>query len=256
MAQRRMFSPHIVDSDAFLDMSASAQSLYFHLGMRADDDGFVGNPKKIMKMVGANEDDLKLLIVKRFVLTFESGVIVIKHWKIHNLIRADRYNQTIYIEEKKQLITKENGSYTELKEGMATKWQPKDNHLAPQVRLGQDRIGDIVAEATVPLISLKKEKEEEVVKPFLWLDYHKEMMVNQNRHIRIIGMYFGKIGKTFVSREAVGIAIKRHAKAASQVAKFTNEEINEAISRCMKMKDKNGEEIRWTLDTVLKELTK
>ncbi len=113
MAQRRMFSPQIIDSDAFLDMSSSAQALYFHLGMRADDDGFVGNPKKVMKMVGGNDDDLKLLLAKRFILTFESGIIVIKHWRINNLVRKDWYRPTQYLEEKKTLFLKENGAYTE-----------------------------------------------------------------------------------------------------------------------------------------------
>ena len=91
MAERRMFAKAIIDSDAFLDMPLSAQALYFHLSMRADDDGFVGNPKRIRGMLGANEDDFKLLILKRFLLTFGSGVVVIKHWKIHNYIQSDRY---------------------------------------------------------------------------------------------------------------------------------------------------------------------
>jgi hypothetical protein len=129
MAIRRMFSREITSSDPFLDMPQSAQNLYFHLGMRADDDGFVGNPKKILRMVGGNDDDLKILIAKRFILTFESGVVVIKHWLIHNTIRKDRYNPTQYLEEKKLLYVKENKAYTDilpcgLPNGnqMATKW--------------------------------------------------------------------------------------------------------------------------------------
>lgn len=113
MSQRRMFSPLIIDSDAFLEMPASAQNLYFHLGMRADDDGFVGNPKKILRMVGGGEDDFKILQAKRFILTFESGVIVIKHWRINNLIRKDWYKETVYLEEKGRLFLKENGAYTD-----------------------------------------------------------------------------------------------------------------------------------------------
>ena len=113
MAERRMFAKSIIDSDAFLDMPLSAQALYFHLSMRADDDGFINNPKKIQRMVGASDDDCKLLIMKRFIITFESGVIVIKHWKIHNYIQKDRYKPTIYQEEKKQLIEKGNKAYTE-----------------------------------------------------------------------------------------------------------------------------------------------
>ena len=108
-----MFAKQIVDSDAFLDMPLSAQALYFHLAMRADDDGFINNPKKIQRMIGASDDDCKLLIMKRFVLIFESGVIVIKHWKIHNYIQKDRYKETLYVQEKKQLAAKDNKAYTE-----------------------------------------------------------------------------------------------------------------------------------------------
>ena len=124
---RRLFSPVIVESDAFLEMPISSQALYFHLGMNADDDGFV-NPKKIMRMIGVAEDDLKVLLTKRFLLSFKSGVVVLKHWLINNTIRKDRYNQTKYLDEKSTIITKENGSYTE--------WQPNGNQMATQVRLG------------------------------------------------------------------------------------------------------------------------
>ena len=105
MANRRMFSLKIVDTDAFLDMPQSSQLLYFHLSMRADDDGFVSNPKKIMKIVGSGDDDMKVLFTKRFVLPFESGVCVIKHWKIHNYIQNDRYAPTQWIKEKAMLET-------------------------------------------------------------------------------------------------------------------------------------------------------
>lgn len=129
MAERRMFAKTIIDSDAFLDMPLSAQALYFHLSMRADDDGFINNPKKIQRMVGASDDDCKLLIMKRFIITFESGVIVIKHWKIHNYIQKDRYKPTIYQEEKKGLIVKENKAYTECIQNAS--------NMDTQVRLGK-----------------------------------------------------------------------------------------------------------------------
>lgn len=112
MAERRMFAKTIIDSDAFIDMPLSTQALYFHLSMRADDEGFINSPKKIQRMVGATEDDLKLLIAKNFIIPFESGVVVIKHWKIHNYIRKDRITATVYQEEKKQLVEKDNGAYT------------------------------------------------------------------------------------------------------------------------------------------------
>ena len=111
MADKRMFSLKIVDSDLFLDMPLSSQCLYFHLSMRADDDGFVNNPKKIIKIIGANEDDLKILIAKGFVIVFDQGIIVIIHWKINNFIRKDRYKPTMYIDQKQQLYQTENGAY-------------------------------------------------------------------------------------------------------------------------------------------------
>jgi hypothetical protein len=134
MAKKRMFNIKITDSDAFLDMPLSTQCLYFHLNMHADDDGFIGNPKKISRMIGASEDDLKLLIMKRFVITFEDSVLVIKHWLIHNTLRKDRYQPTIYTDEKERLGVKENNAYTldmsksikkiDAVSSLATKWQP------------------------------------------------------------------------------------------------------------------------------------
>lgn len=107
-----MFAKTIIDSDAFLDMPASAQALYFHLSMRADDDGFINNPKKIQRMVNSSDDDLRLLVAKRFIIPFDSGIVVIKHWKIHNYIQNDRYRPTIYQEEKAMLDVKENKEYS------------------------------------------------------------------------------------------------------------------------------------------------
>ena len=112
MADKRMFSKTIIDSDAFLDMPLSSQALYFHLSMRADDDGFINNPKKIQRMIGCGDDDLRILMLKKIVIYFESGVIVIKHWKIHNYIQNDRYKETVYREEKSMLSIKKNKAYT------------------------------------------------------------------------------------------------------------------------------------------------
>ena len=140
MAERRMFTQKIIDSDAFLDMPMSSQALYFHLNMRADDDGFINNPKKILRMIGASEDDLKLLIAKRFILAFENGVIVIKHWRMHNLIRKDRYHPTQYQEQLQSLELKDNGSYTEQGNQLETTWQPYDNQVATEVSIGKDSI--------------------------------------------------------------------------------------------------------------------
>lgn len=114
MANRRMLTKKITNSDAFTEMPLSAQALYLHLNMEADDDGFVNAPKRVQRMIGASDDDLKLLIAKRFILVFESGIIVIKHWKMHNYIQKDRYTTTQYQEELAQLAIKDDGSYTEL----------------------------------------------------------------------------------------------------------------------------------------------
>lgn len=112
MAERRMFAKTIIDSDAFLDMPLSAQALYFHLSMRADDDGFVNSPRKLQRTIGCGVDDLKLLFAKNFVIPFDSGVVVIKHWKIHNYIQKDRYKPTMYQEEKSKLNVNLNKAYT------------------------------------------------------------------------------------------------------------------------------------------------
>ena len=151
MADKRMFTQKIIDSDAFLDMPLSSQALYFHLNMRADDDGFVNNPKRIQRTVGASEDDLKLLIAKRFVIGFDSGVIVIKHWKMHNTLRKDRYNPTQYQEELQMLALKENNSYTEKPvSALATTWQPNGNQMATQYSIGKVSIDkDSVVESSV-----------------------------------------------------------------------------------------------------------
>lgn len=141
MAERRMFAKTIIDSDAFLDMPLSTQALYFHLSMRADDDGFINNPRKIQRMIGASGDDLKLLLAKSFLIPFESGIVVIKHWRIHNYIQNDRYKETMYLEEKEQLGIKENKEYTLDKNEVDTQCIHDGYSLETQVRLGKDSIG-------------------------------------------------------------------------------------------------------------------
>lgn len=140
MAQRRMFSLQVVDTDYFLDMPQTAQLLYFHLSMRADDDGFVDNWKKVMKIIGSSQDDLSILKAKRFILDFESGIIVIKHWRMNNYIQSDRYNETKYLNEKKLLAIKENGAYTESQQPVSI--------MDTQVRLGKVSLGESRLEAT------------------------------------------------------------------------------------------------------------
>lgn len=130
MAQRRMFSLKIVDTDKFLEMPPTARLLYYDLAMRADDDGFVNSPKKIIQMVGASTDDFKILCAKEYIIPFDSGVVVIKDWRVHNLIRHDRYTETEYVHEKQQLAISSNKYVI-----------PDGNQPAPQVRLGKVRLG-------------------------------------------------------------------------------------------------------------------
>lgn len=134
MAERRMFAKTIVLSDAFLDMPLGARCLYMTMGMVADDDGFVNSPKSIIRQCGATEDDLKVLIAKRFIIPFDNGVIVIKHWRINNYLRNDRYQPTAYVDEKEQLALDENNAY-----------KAKDGAVGiPNIgipSIGKDRIG-------------------------------------------------------------------------------------------------------------------
>ena len=141
MAERRMFAKTIMDSDAFLDMSVTARLLYYDLSMRADDDGFVNSPKKIMRMVGASEDDLRMLAMRKFIIPFDNGVVVIKHWRIHNYIRKDRYNETTYSEQKELLEFDENGAYRLIEKQRLTDGIPMVDQRLTQVRLGKDRLG-------------------------------------------------------------------------------------------------------------------
>lgn len=165
MAERRMFAKTIVESDAFLDMPMSAQSLYIHLGMNADDWGFVNNPRSIRRMCGASDDDLRLLVAKKFILTFDSGAAVIKSWWVNNYVQADRRHPTRYQEELETLFLDENKSYTTKDTGvlpadmfnrvskvepvciqpvskMDTKCIQSVSKMDTEVRLGKDRLGE------------------------------------------------------------------------------------------------------------------
>ena len=156
MAERRMMAKSIIDTDIFLDMPISSQNLYFHMLLRADDDGFISNPKSILRTIGASEDDLKLLLVKQYIFGFESGVVVIKDWKVHNYIRSDRYKPS-QLPEKNFVCISETGSY-ELNNTETTSSIPTGRQLVYQRyptgiptgrqlvypgkdRLGKDRLG-------------------------------------------------------------------------------------------------------------------
>lgn len=150
MANKRMFSSSIIDSDAFIEMSPMARLLYINLSMHADDDGFTNSTKREMRIIGASDSDLDELVEKRFVIRFDSGVVAIKHWRINNTLRSDRYKETTYTEEKNQLIIEPNGAYTMKNDEkivgkpngnqMETNGIPSDNQCVPQYRGGEDRI--------------------------------------------------------------------------------------------------------------------
>ena len=156
MGNHRMFSNTITDSDLFLEMSLSAQALYFHLGLHADDEGFVSSPKRIVRATGCNEDDLKLLIAKGFVICFDSGIIVITHWNLHNSIRKDRKKDTFFKTEK-ALLTLNNGVYSEVDNQLTTTCQPSVNQMSAQDKISKDNINNIVEQS--PTIHISEIKE-------------------------------------------------------------------------------------------------
>lgn len=187
MAKKRMFSLGVIDTDPFLDMPLSAQALYFHLCLRADDDGFVGNPKRITANVGASIDDLKLLVVKRFLLVFEDGVIVIRHWRMHNVIKKDRYIATDYTEDLMLLDIKENGAYN-FKAGlpehsgaqMEHKWSADGAQMAQMCSAEENSIEEIskvkdryiFVPPTVEEVAKYCQERNNTIDPELFVDWY------------------------------------------------------------------------------------
>ena len=192
MAERRMFAKTIVTSDAFLDMPMSARCLYFTLGMFADDDGFVNSPKSIMRQVGATQDDLQILIAKKFLLVFESGVIVIKHWRINNYLRSDRYKETTYTDEKAELTVEDNGAY--VKNGSTPMLEasgipsgiPPVDHCETQNSIDKDSKGNMYGEFKNVRL---KDGEYEKLKEKFPKDYAER--------IESLSVYMRSRGKTY-----------------------------------------------------------
>lgn len=188
MAQRRMFSQLVVDTDNFMDLPADAKVLYFYLNMHADDDGFVSNPKTIKRMIGVSDDNLKILIAKQYILPFDDGAVVIKDWRIHNYIRKDRYSETAFQKDKAQLIIDSNGQYQLAKDvtppkkieekktvdQRSTTGTPPVDKRSPQDRLGKDRLGkdkdSIYVESKDSDASQPKPKKEVIPYKFI-IDY-------------------------------------------------------------------------------------
>lgn len=197
MAERRMFTRDITESDAFLDMPQTTQNLYFHLGMNADDEGFVSSPKKVLRMVGANQNDLDILIAKKYLILFKSGIVVVKHWKLNNTLRKDRLKETVYTEEKSLLLEKPNGAYT-LNPTSCSKAQPIDNqvgtnctHSIVECSVVEDSIVEcsVVEEQPpkkqkfIPDISLCDEDRKPLLKK--WLEYKTKIKSSYKSQVGI-----------------------------------------------------------------------
>ncbi len=199
MAERRMFAKSIIDSDAFTDMPLSTQGLYFHLALEADDDGFVNNPKQIKRMVGASDDDLKVLAAKEFIRPFESGVIVITHWRVHNMIRKDRYKASRCIAEKAMLyLTKSKEYVLDDRNGAVrlTDGKPGGNQTEPQVSVGKDRLGkDRLGECKYTLGNEQLSEEDYT---HLIKTYGKET-VDEVIHRILSHPYYGCLNKEKIS---------------------------------------------------------
>lgn len=192
MAERRMFAKTIIDSDAFIDMPTSARLLYYDLAMRADDDGFINSPKKVCRMTGANDNDLKVLETKKFIIPFESGVVVIKHWLIHNYIRRDTYQSTKYKNEMRMLRLDENKAYTQVHPSTA-RGRLVDGS-STQDRLGKDRIGkdrlDISYSSNEEYSSTQNvDKPALESKNFSPSETKKENQMSDERVQKVVSMY-------------------------------------------------------------------
>jgi hypothetical protein len=220
MAEKRMFTQKIIDSDAFLEMPLSAQALYFHLNMRADDDGFVNNPKKIQRTIGGCEDDLKLLIVKRFIIGFDNGVIVIKHWRMHNTLRKDRYNPTQYQDEFALLALKDNNSYTE--KDLATTWQPNGNHLATQYSIEENSIKENSIDIIKPVRHKYGEYKNVLLSDEDMDKLKKEFPADWEERIERLSEYIASTGKSYKSHLATIRAWARKEKGKGAVYNDVN----------------------------------
>lgn len=160
MAAKRMFNIKLIKSDAFTSMPLSSQALYFHLNLEADDDGFIGNPRGVQRFVGASDDDLNLLIFKGFLIKFDSGVMVVKHWRMHNTLKGDRYVETPYREEGSTLYLKKNGAYTFDKTQAVTKLENKWNQNVSKMFPQSNPVQCSVVESSVEKMLLPNKENK------------------------------------------------------------------------------------------------
>ena len=229
MAERRMFAKTIIDSDCFLDMPLSAQALYFHLSMRADDDGFVNNPKRIQRMIGASDDDCRLLIAKQYVLTFESGLIVIRHWKVHNYIQKDRYNATTFTAEKSTLKLTENNEYERCIQDvskMDTRCIQDVSKMDTQVRLGK---------VSKELDKVSKEKET-VKEKEIDCDYDDSSQKIETGYEVDEGVRSNGHGMPLTENPKVVKNTKEKEKSIDEVIALQKEKLQEPLREFVKMR--------------------
>lgn len=227
MATKRMFDRAIIDTDKFMDMPLSAKAIYFLLGMEADDEGFVSY-KKVMRVHGGNDDDVKILIAKGLIILFESGVVVVTDWNKNNWLDSRRIKPTEYEKEKKQLEIR-NGVYM-LSNGLAS---------IVESSIEENRIEQIAP----PTES-----------PFIWNEYLEGMDNNKRLDLQLIGYFFRRRNLSFSSKNEAEVAIRRHLRAAKDVSVFGKAKVFKAMDECDYLEKQKG--IRWTLDTCLKFLTK
>ena len=236
MAERRMFAKTIIDSDAFIDMPVTARLLYYDLAMRADDDGFINSPKKIMRMVGASQDDLSILIMRKFIIPFDNGIVVIKHWKIHNYIRKDTYNETSYTDQKAMLETDENKAYRLKKTDIVTGYIQAVDEPSTQVRLGKDRLGK--DNNNIPPQPPKLEKEHINGAEFVTMtnDEYEKLIATYGKEftdkcVEVLDNYKGSSGKKYKSDyRAVLSWVVGKVNETKQKEKKTNAYVNETQS--------------------------
>lgn len=238
MAQKRMFSLKIIDTDLFLDMPVSSQLLYFQLSMRADDDGFVSSPQKIIKMVNCSSDDLKILAAKNFIIPFESGVCVIIHWRIHNYIQKDRYQETLYDQEK-SFLENDNGTY----KVMNTNCVQDGNKMDTQIRLDK--------------VSIEKIKIDKVI-----ITKEQEIIINTyttNEELKKVILQFIKMRKS-IKKAMTDNALELTLKKLNKLSNKDNEKIeilNNSIMGCYQgifsLKKEGGSNGNYRRDTTKSE---
>lgn len=236
---KRMFNSKIVDSDAFLDMSQTAQLLYFHLAMRTDDDGFVGNPKKIMRMIGSQDDDIKILLAKNFIIGFQSGVIVIKHHRMNN--NWDKYNcrRTQYLDEFSQLNIKENGAYTlDKTKGLPAQTEIRlksdENKSLEENRIEENRIEENrVSSRTIETDSKKPEKDT--------FGEMKKVKLTQEEYSKLVER-FGEKNTQLLIFELDTYVASKGAKYQSHYATLLNWAKRKAMEQHQKQVEKQGKQ--------------